>query len=476
MVDFDKINWRKIVNRRCSPLIASLMLGMRVPKVFGFDFPASHFKFEQIGAHTDFYQDQAELTQQASIVSAQIEKDPSISKAIVEKMYSYSNFLVRSSELISKFELNKCANDSLKHLFELYCDILEHFSATLWMPFAFEVYLTDKIKDKLKVQFPNAKDSEIDDYFQKITVVSKDSDPYLQQKNSLKLAVLKLIDEDISVDLNSQHTEFAWMGGDISLLTTPWDREFFVNQVEAAEKPLDKYLSLKENRARSIREYKEFINELPNNLINDAELLQEFMYLRAYRIDSFKKSNLMIKTLIMEIAKRNDISSEDITYFTREDVLKLFTDGTVPTDIDKRKEYFKILVDGEKRYYSSNKPEEEEAEKVELLTGKIACGGGVISGPAKIIKSKSDMHKFNNGDILISSMTTPDIAPIMSMASAIVTDEGGILCHAAIVSREYGIPCIIGTKLATKIFKDGDLIRVDAKNGTVGKIEFINSS
>lgn len=67
-------------------------------------------------------------------------------------------------------------------------------------------------------------------------------------------------------------------------------------------------------------------------------------------------------------------------------------------------------------------------------------------------------------------MTSPDFVPLMKKAKAIVTDEGGLSCHAAIVSREMGLPCVIGTKNATKVFKDGDMIEVDANKGFVRKI------
>jgi pyruvate, water dikinase len=68
-------------------------------------------------------------------------------------------------------------------------------------------------------------------------------------------------------------------------------------------------------------------------------------------------------------------------------------------------------------------------------------------------------------------MTTPDFVPIMGKAGAIITDEGGITCHAAIVSREMKIPCVVGTEIATKVLKDGDLVEVDADNGVVRKVE-----
>ncbi len=74
------------------------------------------------------------------------------------------------------------------------------------------------------------------------------------------------------------------------------------------------------------------------------------------------------------------------------------------------------------------------------------------------------------GDILVTTMTRPDFMQLMRKAKAVVTDEGGIICHAAIVSRELGIPCIIGTKNATKILNTGDQIEMDLKTGIIKKI------
>ena len=80
------------------------------------------------------------------------------------------------------------------------------------------------------------------------------------------------------------------------------------------------------------------------------------------------------------------------------------------------------------------------------------------------------MDKVNEGDILVSVATTPSIIMAMKKAAAFVTDEGGLTCHAAIVAREMKKPCVIGTKIATKVFKDGDVVEVDAERGIVRKI------
>jgi len=99
------------------------------------------------------------------------------------------------------------------------------------------------------------------------------------------------------------------------------------------------------------------------------------------------------------------------------------------------------------------------------ITGQTACGG-IAKGRVRIVVNKDNIKNLKLGEILVSSMT-PEYVPAMKKAAAIITDEGGITCHAAIVSREMKKPCIIGTKIATKALKDGDLVEVDADKGTV---------
>jgi phosphohistidine swiveling domain-containing protein len=95
---------------------------------------------------------------------------------------------------------------------------------------------------------------------------------------------------------------------------------------------------------------------------------------------------------------------------------------------------------------------------------------GKIRGLAKIVNDPREGAKLKVGDILISGMTRPELLPVMERASGFVTDSGGILCHAAIVAREMKKPCVIGTQIATKFLKDGDMIEVDATKAIVRKI------
>ncbi|MFH0971130.1 MAG: PEP-utilizing enzyme, partial [Candidatus Micrarchaeota archaeon] len=104
------------------------------------------------------------------------------------------------------------------------------------------------------------------------------------------------------------------------------------------------------------------------------------------------------------------------------------------------------------------------------LRGKTAYPGKAI-GKAKIVLDARNAPDFKEGDILIAGMTRPEYISLMKKAAAIVTDAGGILCHAAIVARELKKPCVIGTEKATKVFRNGDMIEVDANKGIVKKIK-----
>ena len=136
-----------------------------------------------------------------------------------------------------------------------------------------------------------------------------------------------------------------------------------------------------------------------------------------------------------------------------------------------------FIVQARPETYWSNKGKEEQKEKKSSGSGRILTKGipaspGIAVGKARILLDLKDAKNFQQGEILVTKMTDPDWVPIMKMASAIVTDEGGRTSHAAIVSRELGIPAVVGTGNATKVIQDGQEITVDATRGIIyeGKV------
>ena len=101
-----------------------------------------------------------------------------------------------------------------------------------------------------------------------------------------------------------------------------------------------------------------------------------------------------------------------------------------------------------------------------ILTGE-AASPGFASGPAILIKNQTEINRVKDGQILVITMTTPDFVPAMKKVAGIITDKGGQTSHAAIVSRELGTPCVVGTKTATKDIKEGDIVTIDGSTGRV---------
>lgn len=112
---------------------------------------------------------------------------------------------------------------------------------------------------------------------------------------------------------------------------------------------------------------------------------------------------------------------------------------------------------------------EPKPEEVTELKG-FPASAGTVEGPARVIKTSEDLDKILDGEILVCPITSPSWAPVFHKIKAAVTDQGGMSCHAAIVAREYGLPCVVGTGYGTKIIKTGDKLKVDGAVGIV-KIE-----
>ena len=146
-------------------------------------------------------------------------------------------------------------------------------------------------------------------------------------------------------------------------------------------------------------------------------------------------------------------------------------------ELETRQKGCFVLIRGDKEFIASGSlyknlvkeqddiTEGEKENKLELH-GSIANRGTAI-GKVVILKNISSMHLVKQGDVIVSSMTRPEYMPAIRKAVAIVTDEGGITCHAAIVSRELNIPAVIGTKIATKVLRDGMRVEVRANHGAV---------
>lgn len=191
------------------------------------------------------------------------------------------------------------------------------------------------------------------------------------------------------------------------------------------------------------------------------------------------------KALLPRVLEQLGIKTEreDVASMTIEEVKMVLNDkelGDVSDrhvysyiEWDKDNQRLRIFAGGEG--YKKIRELEKDIPKNEVI-GEVACRG-IVKGVVKVIPlsmhPEEYLPKMEQGDILVSTTTGPELMPAIEKAAAIVTDQGGMMSHAAIISREFNTPCVVGTKYATEVFKDGDLVEVNAHNGVVRKIDAI---
>lgn len=220
----------------------------------------------------------------------------------------------------------------------------------------------------------------------------------------------------------------------------------------------------------------------------DPNLLQQFrkaMYFRILGESILGYGNVATKPLFAAIAKKLYLPANQVKWFSDEELIGALK-GEIDTEklndrLTKRQQRYLVAL-GEKSVHAFEGEKEVQAvldqldidwpkeEKVSEVRG-VSAYPGLVQGIARVVRNVGELSKVKQGDILVTLNTTPSFILAMKRSAAIVTDEGGITCHAAIVSRELGIPCIIGTKAGTRLIPDGSRIEVDAAKGTVKNLE-----
>lgn len=187
--------------------------------------------------------------------------------------------------------------------------------------------------------------------------------------------------------------------------------------------------------------------------------------------------NIRIGTSILnEMARRRGYDQELMKFMVAPEVKGMFEEGIPSQDAlsDRRRNCVMVVWDGGYKILTGRDVEElhelmfssEAEDQVDDIRG-LTASVGRVRGKVKVVGSVKEVGKVEAGDILVAVMTRPDYIVGIKKAAAIVTDEGGVTCHAAIVSRELGLPCVIATKIATQVLKDGDEVEVNANHRVV---------
>lgn len=262
-----------------------------------------------------------------------------------------------------------------------------------------------------------------------------------------------------------------------------WDKKYFIKKLREEKMPLLKIknrlekikkndLYKKNQRTKIIKNYSLASSDL--KLINIARTFSVW-------IDERKKYdyrlNYFYGLILLEIGRRYGLDYKHLKFLFIDELTLLLKNRDFAKNLaEKRiKNRFIVKYTSGKRQIMTAK--ETRAFLIDLklqlntleIKGQIACHGNkkIYRGIVKVLGSGKEAGKVKQGDFLITAMTTPDYVQAMKKAIGFITDEGGVTSHAAIIAREMNKPCIIGTKIATKILHDGDYVEVDASKGTV---------
>lgn len=410
-------------------------------------------------------------------------------------------------------DFSACSNSALAAEFNKYCDLI--FDLNMWgmmitlMEYAKSSYVSDVLKQYLEKHFRKHGINEATAGV--IGVLSTPSEEtYLRkQKREITELAIRLGKNSELQNLFREKTEAEI----IESLKKNFPEEF-----QSIKRVKDRYcwiaygyegpalsfdyfvLELKnllaegnaEEKIREVNNEGAEITDKQERLMNELKIGDEgkrlfgiargFMFKKEFRKQTLFHAFYAVENLQREIAKRLGLSLKQVRYFTPSEITTFLGSETAGIEhiANARLELVAYkTVNGQISILAGLDAELEEKqierESVDTTVKEIAGQSAYavpekITGKARVAMTVEEASGIQDGEILVSYSTNPNMVRFMKKAAAVVTEQGGITCHAAIVSRELRIPCVVGTKIATKIIKNGDLIEVDTQRGTVRKI------
>jgi phosphohistidine swiveling domain-containing protein len=259
-------------------------------------------------------------------------------------------------------------------------------------------------------------------------------------------------------------------------------RELLSHSAPAVTKALKQLASwslrVRQNKRKLIREF-----NIAPRIVKIADRMAATIAWQDIRKYYIFLANHHIDMFLQEIAVRNRINFDDLHLLSVSEIKDLFESGKRPPapEITARKQALVVWYSQKSnslKYISGTAAQKiitsytrERFNRATQIKGVTVSPGKTVRARVRIIDSAGKIKTMKRGEILVSPMTSPDYIVAMKMAKAIITDAGGMTSHAAVVSRELRIPCIVGTRIATKIFKNGDMVEVDVHKGIVRKIK-----
>ncbi len=447
----------------------------------------------------DFYADEEKLDKKSLEFLEQIKRDKNFTKNWTadadKKTASYLEF---TESIYNNKDLKPLSNQQLYSIYkkfdELHCSLA---------PFAFFIRT---IVHKVQPYFENAIKQKVRDpkkaadYFTILTSTAKESFLGEEERKFYTLALSILKNRSILNIFKKQEPILAQLPKNIQAKIIKHAEEFRYIPCGYFDEPPQNNEYYMHRLARIAKRYKKEKNtlsslkELPKKLNKEQKeiesrlkltqeekqimgCLRECVYYKDAVRGALNHGYYFMYPFFKELGRRLNHSSLEIKFLFPEELEEYLLKNKDHSDLIKKRMDYHVIVVKNGRLVTVFDEEARRLEKeieskitkdIKEIRGQTACPG-YAKAKARVIKHPSEIQNEAHDFILVTSMTTPEFVVAMQKALAIVTDEGGITCHAAIVSREMNKPCIIGTNIATRAIKDGEIIEVDATKGIIRK-------
>ncbi len=496
------IEWATTVARRHTPLFLSLAVSGQDSKLIkqqtGLPISFTHIRRNGLA----FQFDKQELAAARAVVHAAVEKDGlTFFETYADRCYQSCQKLLETAEKVAQTPLAsspEAAKKQLQPYFEAAVSHASHLLVMILVQFELEDFLNAFVGGKIT----DKKHSE-----KVVAALKMATERTHEVLNARGLLVLGQLVQEAVPDYKKWITtdpdelsfwnanEYAYIWDSIADFTGTYGwmgRMYYAGDPitlndaiirlqnvlrESCAKELE---AIDAHRIRQLAERKQAIAALGNN--KEAKLLAEtvarYMYLRTYRLDVFFMAHERMIDMLQNVARLLGLADvQELIYLSWQEVTaglegKLSAQTLQAAANERRYGYEMLSMAGNTEWAASkvNTAANVTDTAVTSLKG-VTANIGNRQGQVRLVLDDKAMQDMQPGEVLVTTMTTPSLMLAVEKAGAIVTDEGGMLCHAAIVSREFNIPCVIGTETATKSLRTGDTVKVEASKGLVSVLE-----
>ncbi len=485
--------WEYYVTRRFNWFVENAQIvasrGNLQEELFGFGLPTMNYLVlngDEYSLETDNEWNNAFFSNRFNRDSGFFDRFSRKEFALVERIKVYENRL-------SGMRLDRVSDEELAGFLDEFCWFYERsFVPAFVRP---DGFLESEIKKRLK-ETTNLSGVAVEEAFSRIAtypplgVLQYVEEPLdllrIASRMIVKKEMVNMLSKTTQRMLANHVSEYAWLKNPVAQDDRHFEPDDYVKRLGFllkgdVDSRIRKIISV---RDESEKDYRATISKygISGDLLHLCEAARSFIFLRTYTTEASDHLFYLGKhKLFSEVSRRSGVSLDDLTMLSPHEIKALVLGKLSDLEnlISERRKGFAIVwIDGKISTFFGKEAAglqkeigrmfiRHEARKDGKVVRGIAANHGKATGIVKVLHNYEDIRGVKDGDIVVASMTTPNYISAMEKASAFVTDEGGMTCHAAIVAREFGVPCVIGTVNATKVLKDGQLVEVDADNGVV---------